>query len=74
MGKIIKKVIPHIALIFTAMLITLLILNYLNPLMGFLTRGISKLVIGLWIVSMLAAFIVFCMNLVKGMRLDEYED
>ena len=47
-SKIIFKVIPHLAIIMTAMIITLCVLDYLNPLMGFLTRGISKGLILIW--------------------------
>lgn len=54
-----KKIIPHIAIILSAMMLTLLILNYLNPLMGFLSRSISKVVIVLWIISLALSLFLF---------------
>lgn len=60
-----KKLIPHIAIILTAMIITLVILNYLNPLMGFLSRGISKIIICLWIASIISLFIYTLSKLIK---------
>ncbi len=59
----IKKIIPHIAIILTLMMITLIILNYLNPFMGFLSRGMSKIVIALWITSILATIVCIALNL-----------
>lgn len=59
----IKKIIPHIAIILTLMMITLIILNYLNPFMEFLSRGMSKIVIALWITSILATIVCIALNL-----------
>lgn len=59
----IKKIIPHITIILTLMIITLLILNYLNPFMGFLSRGMSKVVILLWILSILATIVCIAITL-----------
>ena len=63
-----KKIIPHIAIILTAMMITLVILNYLNPLMGFLSRGISKFVITLWILSIIACIITLILSIIKQIK------
>ena len=60
-----KKIIPHLCIILTAMMITLLILNYLNPLMGFLSRGMSKAVIVLWIVSLVATALCIITSIVN---------
>lgn len=60
-----KKIIPHLCIILTAMMITLLILNYLNPLMGFLSRGMSKVVIGLWIISVIATIVCIVIGIVQ---------
>lgn len=60
-----KKIIPHIAIILTAMMITLFILDYLNPLMGFLSRGMSKFVIVLWILSLIGAFFCIVSSVIK---------
>lgn len=54
----VKKIFIHLSVILTAMMITLIILNYLNPLMGFLSRGISKAVIILWIAALLITIIL----------------
>ncbi len=60
-----RKIIPHIAIILTAMMITLFILNYLNPLMGFLSRGMSKAVIVLWIISLVSTTICIVSGIIK---------
>ncbi len=59
-----KKIIPHLCIILTLMMITLFILNYLNPLMGFLSREMSKAVITLWIVSLVATAICIITNFI----------
>lgn len=64
-SKIIFKVMPHLAIIMTAMIITLCVLDYLNPLMGFLTRGISKGLILMW---GLCLTIVFSNKLAKCVK------
>ncbi len=63
-----KKIIPHFAIILSAMMITLLVLDYLNPLMGFLSRGISKFVIALWILSLFATFFCIAGSIMKKIR------
>lgn len=52
-----KKLIIHLTIILTAMMITLFILDYLNPLMGFLSRKMSKFVIILWAISIMCSLI-----------------
>lgn len=61
----VKKIFIHLSVILTAMMITLIILNYLNPLMGFLSRGISKAVIILWIAALLIT-IILCLLSRRG--------
>lgn len=39
--KALKIVLPNVLIVGTMMLITLMILDYYNPLMGFLNRGMS---------------------------------
>lgn len=69
-----RKIIPHIAIILTAMMITLFILDYLNPLMGFLSRNISKIVIILWITSIIATIISAIISIIhKTKDGDDYE-
>lgn len=60
-----KKIIPHLCIILTAMMITLLILNYLNPLMGFLSRGMSKVVIALWLISIIATVVCIVVSIIQ---------
>lgn len=62
----IKKIIPHIAIILTLMMITLFILNYLNPFMGFLSRGMSKAVIVLWIISLVTTIIMAIVHIIAN--------
>ena len=40
----IKKVLPHLTLILAAALIVLLIVNYYNPLMGFLENSMAHVI------------------------------
>ncbi len=69
-----RKIIPHIAIILTAMMITLFILDYLNPLMGFLSRNISKIVIILWITSIIATIISVIISIIHKIKDgDDYE-
>ena len=44
-----KTVLPNIAIILSCMMLTVTILDYYNPLMGFLSRGMSVGVIAIWI-------------------------
>lgn len=46
-----KTILPNIAIVLSCMMITLLILDYYNPLMGFLSRGMSVGVTIVWIVA-----------------------
>ena len=48
-SKFFKTVLPNIAIILSCMMLTLTILDYYNPLMGFLSRGMSVGVIAIWI-------------------------
>ena len=48
-SKFFKTVLPNIAIILSCMMLTLIILDYYNPLMGFLSRGMSVGVIAIWI-------------------------
>lgn len=66
-----KKIIPHLCIILTLMMITLFILNYLNPLMGFLSRGMSKVVIVLWILSIIAAVACIIASLATKKSIDD---
>ena len=50
-SKFFRVVLPNIAIVLTCMIITLFILDYYNPLMGFLSRAMSKGVMAAWIVS-----------------------
>ena len=50
------------------------ILDYLNPLMGFLSRDISKVVIVLWIASIVATIISAIISMVHKIKDgDDYE-
>lgn len=49
--KVSLRILPHLLIITTAMIITLCVLDYLNPLMGFLSRKMSKGLIVIWAVS-----------------------
>jgi len=69
-----KKIIPHIAIILTAMMVTLFILDYLNPLMGFLSRDMSKAVIVLWIISLVATVICIVTSIIRRKKLSTSED
>ena len=50
-NKFFRVILPNIVIVITFMMITLLILDYYNPLMGFLKRGMSVGVIVAWIVA-----------------------
>ena len=55
-NKFFKIILPNIAIVLSCMMITLLILDYYNPLMGFLSRGMSVAVIAVWLVAVILYF------------------
>lgn len=61
-NKFVKTILPNIAIVLSCMMITLLILDYYNPLMGFLSRGMSIAVIVLWIVAIAVYFLALCVR------------
>lgn len=66
-NKFFKTILPNIVIIISCMMITLLILDYYNPLMGFLARGMSIGVIVAWIVSIVLYTLALVMRIiVKG--------
>lgn len=54
--KVSLRILPHLLIITTAMIITLCVLDYLNPLMGFLSRKMSKGLIVIWAVMICVWF------------------
>lgn len=64
-NKFFKTILPNVVIVISCMIITLLILDYYNPLMGFLDRGMSIAVIIVWGVTLLTYLVGLCVRLAK---------
>lgn len=63
-NKFFKVILPNIVIVLCCMIITLLILDYYNPFMGFLARGMSVCVIVTWIVTLVMYLLALGIRLV----------
>ena len=63
--NIIKKIIFHSSFVLFAVMVTLIILDYFNPLMGFLRRPISYAFITMFILSVVSNIILYILNQFK---------
>lgn len=64
-NKFLKTILPNIAIVLSCMMITLLILDYYNPLMGFLSRGMSVAVIVAWIAAIVLYVVALCIRTIQ---------
>lgn len=70
-NKFFKTILPNIAIVLSCMMITLLILDYYNPLMGFLSRGMSVGVIVTWLTSIVLYIVALCIRMAGRARADK---
>ncbi|MBQ9700251.1 MAG: hypothetical protein IJV71_06480 [Lachnospiraceae bacterium] len=62
-GKVLKVVLPNMIIVGTLMLITLMILDYYNPLMGFLNRDMSVVFLVIYSLLWIVFFVFIVLRL-----------
>lgn len=62
-GKALKVVLPNMIIVGTLMLITLMILDYYNPLMGFLNRDMSVVFLVIYSLLWIVFFVFIVLRL-----------
>lgn len=72
-NRFFKTILPNIAIVLSSMMITLFILDYYNPLMGFLSRGMSIGVIVAWIAAAAMYLIALCVRVIMRIKAGKQE-
>lgn len=62
-NKIVRIGLPNVVLVGTCMLVTLLILDYYNPLMGFMTRDMSKVFLAGYVILLVLLVITVALRI-----------
>ena len=65
-NKIVRIGLSNVVLVGTCMLVTLVILDYYNPLMGFMTRDMSKAFLTCYAILLVLFVITFVLRMCFG--------
>ena len=71
--NIIKKTIFHSSFVLFAVMVTLIILDYFNPLMGFLRRPISYAFITMFVLSVATNIVIYILKQFKAKNINSWK-